>query len=406
MAKTSSRVLVITGATGFLGSHFLIDCLKHGTFDRYVCVVRADTDEDGSTRLHETLENAAACSGEAAALRALMPTGLVTTLAGDIHSVRAHQIEPRLGPSASRHVEILHCAANLSFQDEACDAVWATNVGAARNLWRIGEEIGATCFNHVSTAYVAGQRTGTVLENRIGYSEPWDYAGEEERPGAPYPFNNAYEESKWYAEGCLLRASARSPVRIRILRPSIVVGHSQTLRTSSKNGFYQVATMLHILKTSLGPERGLLNVRIPADPRVPIDVVPVDQVVSEMRHILTAGATTYDKIFHLTSDDPITVADMFARVLTVTGVRLVPSPEGQAEQASEKFLRRRLKHYLPYYLHPKQFSRANTRSCLPRETQGHLLLRQARLRAMAAKYLGDQLSAGMAPGSRTLGETC
>src|ERR1700685_3127272 len=51
---TSGEKTLRTGATGFLGSHILMDLLAHTTF-HLICVVRARTDADAVTRLRRTL---------------------------------------------------------------------------------------------------------------------------------------------------------------------------------------------------------------------------------------------------------------------------------------------------------------------------------------------------------------
>ncbi len=83
---------------------------------------------------------------------------------------------------------------------------------------RLAEGFGSGAFNHVSTAYVAGRLTGRIAE----VDDP--------RPRA---YNNIYEESKHLGEYIVAKDCGASAMGYRIFRPSIVIGHSRTHRSSS-----------------------------------------------------------------------------------------------------------------------------------------------------------------------------
>ncbi len=103
---------------------------------------------------------------------------------------------------------------------------------------------------HVSTAYVAGRHDGRFHEH--------DHA-------VGQTFRNSYEHSKYHAEA-LLREQYDLP--LAIVRPSIVVGDSQSGWTPTFNVIYW-------------PLRAFASGRldeIAADPAGRLDVVPVDYV--------------------------------------------------------------------------------------------------------------------------------
>jgi nucleoside-diphosphate-sugar epimerase len=68
-------------------------------------------------------------------------------------------------------------------------------------------------YNYVSTCYVAGLRTGEILETELEHE-----AG----------FRNFYEETKYTAETEVEKLKAEIPTAI--FRPSVVVGDSQNRR--------------------------------------------------------------------------------------------------------------------------------------------------------------------------------
>jgi HAD superfamily hydrolase (TIGR01490 family) len=64
---------------------------------------------------------------------------------------------------------VVHCAGDVSF-DPPVDSAFITNVVGTRDLLRRVAEVGEHVhYVHVSTAYVAGRRRGTILEGRVDH---------------------------------------------------------------------------------------------------------------------------------------------------------------------------------------------------------------------------------------------
>jgi long-chain acyl-CoA synthetase len=103
----------------------------------------------------------------------------------------------------------------------------------------------------ISTAYVAGEHTGQFNEDDLDVGQR---------------FRNAYEQSKFEAES--LVASRRARLPITVLRPSIVVGESDSGWTTSFNVVYWPLRAF---------SRGAY-LALPARREAPVDVVPVDYV--------------------------------------------------------------------------------------------------------------------------------
>src|SRR5205085_10688824 len=76
-------------------------------------------------------------------------------------------------------------------------------------------------FNYVSTAYVAGDRSGVVYEHELALGQG---------------FKNHYESTKFQAELWVRQELDRVPTTI--YRPAIVVGDSRTGETSKFDGPY------------------------------------------------------------------------------------------------------------------------------------------------------------------------
>jgi thioester reductase-like protein len=141
-------------------------------------------------------------------------------------------------------------------------------------------------LHYVSTAYVAGDRTGVVYEHELVLGQR---------------FKNHYESTKFQAELWVRHAMERVPVTV--YRPAIVVGDSQTGETQKFDGPYY---MLRTISQSLG-----MGGRIPqlGKGSAPFNVVPVDFVVDALT-AATADPASVGQTLHLVDPEPITSLDL------------------------------------------------------------------------------------------------
>ncbi len=331
--------LLITGATGFVGSHLALRWLQRFPSARLGCLVRAPDAEAGHSRLRAALGQASpdGCVPEAALAR-------VDAIAGELDDPAwAARAQAWLqGPT-----EVIHCAANLSFREADRAAVSRCNVdGTASLLGALLPHVSG--FNYISTAYVAGDRQGDILE--------------QERT-RPERFNNPYEHSKWVAEGLVRQACGAAGVPWRILRPSIVIAHSVTHRISSPSGFYQVADML----LQLGRQKRLADagpILLPVTLGTTLDLIPVDVVAEEVVALVEAGAATADGTFHITGADPLRLADVLRELTPMSGVAVEVSGPDTALTPAAQLVMRRLRYYAPYFAFARRFDRRSTEAAL------------------------------------------
>ena len=209
------RTSFLTGATGFLGSSLAVELLQRDR-ERIYCLVRPHGD------VHERLRGAVVAAAEAAGVAHLVEDRLdrLVPLAGDIAAEDLGlSDEARAILAAAPADECWHSAASLRYEDRHKDEIVGTNVDGTRHLLDAITGLGIGELNHISTAYVAGIRTGEVHE------EPFDPS---------YEPNNWYEASKRQGEELVVdRAGAFD--RVRIMRPSIVIGMS--IRSTSSSGY-------------------------------------------------------------------------------------------------------------------------------------------------------------------------
>jgi nucleoside-diphosphate-sugar epimerase len=141
-------------------------------------------------------------------------------------------------------------------------------------------------YHYVSTCYVAGLRTGLILETELRHE-----AG----------FRNYYEETKYLAEIEVERLKARLPVTIH--RPSVVCGDSQTGETAKYDGIYY---LIHYLRK----QPRLLSLFNIGNRQVKVNLVPVDFVVEAMAR-LAADERAVGQTLQLADPQPLTSGELF-----------------------------------------------------------------------------------------------
>lgn len=160
-------------------------------------------------------------------------------------------------------------------------------------------------YNYVSTCYVAGLRTGEILETELEHD-----AG----------FRNFYEETKYLAERGVEKLKAEIPTAI--FRPSVVVGDSRTGETAKYDGIYYL--MIYLMKA---PE--LLRFVNVGNNNVKLNLVPVDFVVEGIAALADDERAT-GKTVALADPNPLTTEELFDAIAeTLTGKKSVVKPPPQ-----------------------------------------------------------------------------
>jgi len=362
--------ILITGGNGFLGSHLLVHLLKERSDVRIACLIRATDRSIAERRLADALSVAIQDANASLELRQIMSR--ISVVAGDLNEpgwIQGREFRGWL--NASEPLHIFHSAANISFSKDDHTSVWKSNVEGTRSLLAVCSNISnLTCFNHVSTAYVAGNRDGLIVED------------DRTRPPG---FHNTYEESKWTAEQDVWRFRDERGIAVRIFRPSIIIGDSTTHQVSSYTGFYSVLEKMWHITRFAKPED--FPIRLPFDVAATLDLMPIDIVVKEILFLMDQGRATMSKTFHITSETPLGLPDIIRALSLLTGVPASTQPAEKKASGLGSLIARALRHYAPYLAQTRKFDRANIHQFGAGRFQQQYCLDTAELQAFAAAFL-------------------
>lgn len=278
------KSVMVTGVTGFLGSHFLINFIGRSIDHAYVLIRGAD---------HGERLNKLRVALHAAAGSYITPVHLdelekrVTIVPGDISS-------PGLGVDAADQRRLMeagisdfwHFAASLNFEEYRREHIQSANMDGALNAINFTKSLGVPSFVYISTAYTCGATNGPIPEE---FHTP-DRA-----------FSNFYEESKCSAEHIVREQCSKGDIALTVLRPSVVIGNSQTKRPGgSDTGLYGFIREISRLKTALAGNEE--RVRIFGMPNGEVNFIPVDVLMDDVRKIMDAGGIGRGEIYHLAYD--------------------------------------------------------------------------------------------------------
>ena len=353
-ARENGRCL-LTGATGFLGSHIMAGLLSRG---RGVVVLgRPSKGESLQERIAKLLRWFG-CEDRAELLE-LHETDFLETrlgLGGDVYD-----------DLCDRGLDIIHCASDTSFAERNRKRVMKSNVESLTGMLDFAIESRIRGFYYISTAYAAG----------TGQREC------HEAPVTSARFTNVYEESKAQAEGIIARRCREGEIPCTIIRPSVVYGDSVTGRSLRFNAlYYPVRSLQHIRDIYLddiarhgGKKSAECGIHINGDGElylplrifVPhegtINLIPVDYFTDAVLAILDTPAP--DTYYHVTSRNPETLANLVSyieRFLNVTGLEVVIGSSGADEMKNppEELFDHFVRLYRPYMSDRRIFTREHT----------------------------------------------
>ncbi len=350
--KKINKVILVTGATGFLGGAITKRLLVLGYELRLLIRKRhrnRSITEDfiANNHINESLYDSFLDN--------------VEIFEGDITSEGLGLGEDVYKKLCSEVDEVFHCAAATHFENQRAGELMMVNVNGTENLLRFANSAKQKRFHYISTAYVAGKREGVIFEDEL-----------DEEP----QFNNEYEKSKFVAEQMVVQYAKDNAIPYTIYRPSIIVGDSRTGFTCKFDNLYLFSkVLLNIKNDYVNRQRqdstdqdGNVTIRVPGDPNARVNLVPIDYVADTIVAI-SRKREAIGKILHIANPNPPVLnelRDYLMSVLEIKGVDI--SIEGQMEHKRlstiERLFLRQTRTYYPYIFGKLRFDCSNTQDAL------------------------------------------
>jgi thioester reductase-like protein len=267
---------------------------------------------------------------------------------------------------------IVHAAATIAF-DAPEQEYLQLNVAGTQHAIDLAQRLQVP-FIYVSTAYVCGRRSGTILENE---------------PDSGQEFSNGYERSKFRAEQLVNQA----PVRSTILRPAIVTGEAATGAIRDYKNLYTLVKLIVEGKLRRLPGRYDATLSL-----VPVDYV-ADAIVAATELIHAGDESILGRTFHLQGANTLAlrqVSDVLAEYPSFEIGTFVPPSAFSVEDLDpieRDYYERIGAQYTCYFDRVRTFDDTNTRTLLglhPPAT-GVDYLRSLLDFCLASGYLGRPL---------------
>lgn len=305
--------IILTGATGALGSDLLPRLLREGY--KVYCLTRAN----GTQSPQERIDRITGGSLDAIAVRGDVTQSSCGINETDLHSLRGNSIK-----------RILHGAASIAFSDPK--ATYAANVGGVSHVLDLADMLEIRHINHVSTVYVAGSAE-TLSERDVAFR-------------IDHQPRNDYEKTKQVGEGLVRAWARRGGGRcFSIYRLSILIGRADGT-SPTFDAYYGYFKPIHRTMEVLR-QRGAMNGNVPPDVQVAgddvtiplvlrasvsatLNLVPIDWVSGMMLELMKVQAS--NQTYHLGNPEPPKVRWVIETSLDHLKVRGVTVVEGEAER--------------------------------------------------------------------------
>lgn len=277
-SPAATPTVLLTGATGYLGSHLLATLLRHTTW-RVACLVRAPNVAEGLARLRQAAIDKGAPDWPAhAEARLRVYCGAVDEAHLGLDPVRYAEL-------ATQVDYILHNASMINLMDPLRQ-LFPTNVQGVANIIGLASHSRVKPIAYISTIAIHHALPEDAPEPVAETVDIADWKG----------LSLTYEQSKIMAE-TLLRQARAAGVPVNILRPSTITWAQQAQPFINDDAFLKFY-------------RACLSVQAYPHASLQVNMVPVDWVAQAVLTVLR-DAPLANHTWHLVSSSSVPVNTIY-----------------------------------------------------------------------------------------------
>ena len=270
------QAILLTGATGFLGTHLLEELIR-STKGKIYCLIRSTDHKPAEERLKNH-----ALQGIKCILTKYLLDRIVYVL-GDLSKPNLG-LSPEKYQELSSNVDVIYHNGAYVHHIYDYKMLRASNVLSTKELIKFASVKKEKGIVYISTLVAANDRDD-------------DGNLEEDFPKKfPQDMISGYQQTKWVSEKLLHEAHMRN-IPVIIFRPSTITGHEKTGTSSFENDHF-----LRLVK-------GCMQLGLAPSLDEPIDLLPVDFVSRSMVKI-SLREQAIGKVFNITSPYKIVWTDL------------------------------------------------------------------------------------------------
>ncbi|MFH8982787.1 SDR family oxidoreductase [Streptomyces varsoviensis] len=346
--------VVITGATGFLGSRVLRHLLAEETRERVTVLGRGSPES-----LRERVQAAVGWLDGPHDGPPLPPDAWQR-----VRCVGADLTRPALGlppeeltAAADGAAQVWHCAAQLHLAGDQSD-LFSTNVRGTRAVLDLADRAPDAHLVFVSTAFVAGRRdAGHIMEDDLSDADG---------------FHTRYEETKYTAERMIRAWTAAKGRRATIARPSLLVADRSAPAGLPAQPLDYVSRLVDdaLLPPTGGPlvrpvRGGVLPLRLQGDPHGAMNLLQVDYAAAALMRVAAAGRARTGagvRTVHITHPREVTFPTAREALRTLyPGLRLTVVPAVRNPSRYEALVLQHAGHLLDFSAQRRTYDRTHLR---------------------------------------------
>jgi nucleoside-diphosphate-sugar epimerase len=256
--------IILTGATGVLGSHIMYDVLEHFIHTNIQGTLFLITRKKGNVAAKERITELLSSHYTPNILSAKGTTALlkyITIIDTDLAQLEKTVLEQFKG------AYFIHSAGyvNLSTDEDQKEKIFHENASLTKNLFTTFSPY-IKKFIYISTAFSSGVRKGLIANDFHNLEFKLDH-------------RNAYENAKFHSEEFVIQQCTQLQLPYQILRPSVIGGKMLGIENRyfipKYMVFYLMAKFFHFTAQRKVAQE---NVRFTISENTGLNIIPVDYV--------------------------------------------------------------------------------------------------------------------------------